>query len=43
MPKRSPVRTMADIAFCASIVPSNSSTPSWQRSQLPQGCEASPK
>src|SRR5882724_9517244 len=42
-PKRSPVRRMADIAFCASTVPSKRSTPSWQRSQLPQGCELSPK
>ena len=26
-----------------SIVPSKRSTPSWQRSQLPQGSEGSPK
>ena len=37
MPKRSPVRTMADSAFCAAMVPSISSAPSQQKSQLPQG------
>ena len=42
-PKRSPVRRMADIAFWASIVPSKRSTPSTQRSQLPQGSDGSPK
>ena len=35
VPKRSPVRTIADIAFCAAMVPSITSAPSQQKSQLP--------
>ena len=37
VPKRSPVRTMAERIFCASMVPSKDITPSMQRSQLPHG------
>ena len=37
VPKRSPVRTMAERIFCASMVPSKDITPSMHRSQLPHG------
>ena len=43
VPKRSPVRTMAERSFCASMVPSKDITPSMHRSQLPHGSVVSPK
>jgi hypothetical protein len=44
VPKRSPVRTIADIAFCAAIVPSTTATLPAQMSQFPQADETvSPK
>ncbi len=43
LPNRSPVRTMAESAFCAAIVPSITSAPSQQKSQWPQGSVVSAK
>jgi hypothetical protein len=43
VPNRSPVRKIADSAFCAAMVPSITSAPSRQTSQLPQRSEVSPK
>jgi len=37
------VRTMAESAFCAAMVPSMTSAPSQQKSQLPHGAVVSPK